>query len=236
MSITQQLIRHIWVYGYGMLATLLLLTIIHISIEYESELHRILDVVLISATAIVSAGAVAKTRPRLYIATFLAVVTVASEILEYSLTSPESVDAGTLPGQLLFWFVAFCLVSDLLRRRGTLTTQLLGAICLYIVMAIAFSRVYQFIESFTSYPAFTTPALTGENESLSPADAIYYSFVTQTTLGYGDIAPVSKTARAFAVIQATLGVLYIAVVVAAIVSTFQAHERHTRRSTPADES
>ena len=54
-------------------------------------------------------------------------------------------------------------------------------------------------------------------------DAIYYSFVTMTTLGYGDVAPVSAPARALAVLQALTGQLYLAVLVARLVALHIAH-------------
>jgi len=47
--------------------------------------------------------------------------------------------------------------------------------------------------------------------------AIYFSFVTLATLGYGDIVPVTPTARGFAVSEAILGQLYLAVLVARLV-------------------
>jgi hypothetical protein len=68
----------------------------------------------------------------------------------------------------------------------------------------------------------------------------YYSFVTLTTVGYGDVTPISPTARTFAWIEAMSGQFYLAVVVAGLVSmivanTAQPAPRHTifnRHDTP----
>jgi uncharacterized membrane protein len=49
------------------------------------------------------------------------------------------------------------------------------------------------------------------------SDFIFYSFTTLTTLGYGDITPVSPAARSFAVLEAITGVFYAAVLVARLV-------------------
>jgi hypothetical protein len=46
----------------------------------------------------------------------------------------------------------------------------------------------------------------------------YFSFVTITTLGYGDIAPVSLLARSLTIVQALVGQVYIAIVIARLVS------------------
>ena len=49
---------------------------------------------------------------------------------------------------------------------------------------------------------------------------LYFSFVTMTTLGYGDLLPVSATARAMAYMQAVFGQLYVAILVAGLVSAY----------------
>jgi len=60
------------------------------------------------------------------------------------------------------------------------------------------------------------------NVALSPGQGyqmrfIYYSFVTITTLGYGDITPATELARAFSILEAVVGQLYLVVVVARLV-------------------
>jgi len=49
-------------------------------------------------------------------------------------------------------------------------------------------------------------------------DFVYYSFVTLTTLGYGDIVPLSATARSLVYMEAIFGQFYIAILVAGLVS------------------
>ncbi len=54
---------------------------------------------------------------------------------------------------------------------------------------------------------------------------VYFSFITLTTLGYGDITPVSNTARALAYSEAIFGVFYMAILVAGLVSVYMAARR-----------
>ena len=49
----------------------------------------------------------------------------------------------------------------------------------------------------------------------------YYSFVTITTLGYGDITPVTEVAKAFSALEAVVGQLYLVIIVAWLVSTYK---------------
>ena len=55
---------------------------------------------------------------------------------------------------------------------------------------------------------------------LDLADGVYFSFVTLATLGYGDIVPVSGIARGLAILEAVAGQLYLAVLVARLVSLY----------------
>ena len=63
--------------------------------------------------------------------------------------------------------------------------------------------------------AFDTP---GVDEDYASVHFLYYSFVTLTTLGYGDIRPISPTARILSVTEAITGVLYTAILIARLVS------------------
>jgi voltage-gated potassium channel Kch len=61
----------------------------------------------------------------------------------------------------------------------------------------------------------------GTSEQVSRHALMYFSLATLTTLGYGDIVPVTPPARLFAVLEAVGGVLYIAITVARLVAAYQ---------------
>ena len=95
--------------------------------------------------------------------------------------------------------------------------RIVGAICIYLLLGVMWSIAYGVIEY--SQPG----SFTGLTESVSPAwntDWVYYSFVTITTLGYGDITPLSQTARSLSFAEAIVGQFYIAVMVAGLVSAY----------------
>ena len=62
---------------------------------------------------------------------------------------------------------------------------------------------------------------------LLQSNLLYFSLITLATVGYGDILPVSETARTLAVIEATVGQFYIAVVVAVFVGMYATQRRDT---------
>lgn len=91
---------------------------------------------------------------------------------------------------------------------------LMGSICVYILVGISWSILY-FFESLVHTAAFNGVAETSTKQQFT--DLLYYSFVTLSTLGYGDITPVTPIARTLAYIEALFGQFYIAILVASFV-------------------
>ena len=104
-------------------------------------------------------------------------------------------------------------------RKGVNFNKILGAICIYIFLALMWTIFYQFIE--TLIPG-SFNGLTAGLKHTNFNDLVYYSFVTITTLGYGDITPVTPLAKALVILEAIVGVFYIAILVAALVGDFMA--------------
>jgi len=63
------------------------------------------------------------------------------------------------------------------------------------------------------------------SHEVSRHSLLYLSLITLTTLGYGDIVPVTPPARLVAALEATTGVLYIAITVARLVSAYQKEDK-----------
>jgi hypothetical protein len=95
--------------------------------------------------------------------------------------------------------------------------RLVGAICVYLLLGVIWALAYSFVDlvSASSFAGVDGDATAGWN-----ATWVYYSFVTLTTLGYGDILPLSATARSLAYLEAIVGQFYIAVLVAGLVSAY----------------
>ncbi|RYH12115.1 potassium channel family protein [Tropicimonas sp. IMCC6043] len=111
-------------------------------------------------------------------------------------------------------FVTFL---NLLRRdQGNIET-LLGAVFGYLLIAMAWAILYLQIERW--HPG----SFAGMADDDTWSSLIYYSLVTLTTLGYGDILPITAPARLAAGFEAVVGVLYIAVMIGSIVSDLPSH-------------
>jgi len=97
------------------------------------------------------------------------------------------------------------------------TNRLVGAICVFLLLGVIWALAYSFLELIAP-SSFT--GIDATKDAASYSSWIYFSFVTLTTLGYGDILPVSATARSLAYLEAIVGQFYIAVLVAGLVSAY----------------
>jgi len=96
--------------------------------------------------------------------------------------------------------------------------HLYAGLSAYLLAGIFFGVFYWVLER--TWPGSLAVPSDGAQSDFSLAAAIYYSFVTLTTLGYGDIAPRSEVARGLAIMEAVAGQLYLAVMIARLVSLY----------------
>jgi hypothetical protein len=109
---------------------------------------------------------------------------------------------------------ALCWVTlALVLRPGRVTTRRIeGAIAFYLLLGFTWAQAYELMSLW--HP----DAFAGAVDGTGVPPWTYYSFVTLTTMGYGDIMPVHPLARALAVLEALTGQLYLAILLARLVS------------------
>jgi hypothetical protein len=121
---------------------------------------------------------------------------------------------------LFLAFVLIIILSHIFREREVTEDLITGAVCAYLLIGILWTFVFYFLAlaregSFALEGAFRHDA----------ASFFYYSFVTLTTLGYGDIVPLTSPARSLAVLEAVTGQLYLAVTIARLVGVHASQSR-----------
>ncbi len=111
------------------------------------------------------------------------------------------------------------------RSRRLTIDGILATVVVYVLIAIIFSRLYLLLLA-ADPQSFDLPVAAAERTPhLLQVDMIYYSLITQCSVGYGDILPASDVARMLAVIQAIVGQFYMAVVVAVFVGMYATQRR-----------
>jgi hypothetical protein len=144
---------------------------------------------------------------------FLAIVMLASLWLQYLDPNQWILPVGMLAGVIFVLMVIASIINLILQSEEVCREVIYAAILLYLLAALLWAFIYTFLE-------LVDPA--SFNIELSRSDGYltvfqYYSFVTITTLGYGDITPATEVAKAFSVLEAVIGQLYLVVAVAWLV-------------------
>ncbi len=130
------------------------------------------------------------------------------------------------PGSLfgtafMIYITAVILVSVVTAAQVTIET-LYGAVAAYVLLGITWGDLYFLIE--TLWPSsFTSPLMAGTQ--ISGPNFIFFSFVTLTTIGYGDIVPASPIAKSFVILEAVTGVMYPAIMIARLIALHSATPR-----------
>jgi hypothetical protein len=127
--------------------------------------------------------------------------------------------------EVLFLFGASVLIVKSLVSAPTLQfDSILGAVCGYLFVGLGWAVLYAMIEGFRPDSFQISPKLITGGEPARPLPHVltYFSFVTLTTVGYGDISPVSPATRTLAWMEAVTGQFYLAVIVAGLVSLLAA--------------
>ncbi len=133
---------------------------------------------------------------------------------------------------VFYGYAAGVILHSIVERRAVRADDVIGALCSYVLLGLAWSSLYQACDLWNpgSFSINTEMAVDLGSRHARQALFNYFSFVTLTTLGYGDVTPVSHVAATFAWFEATFGQFYIAVVVAQIVGFRMAQAReHPRR-------
>ncbi|WP_254067534.1 potassium channel family protein [Burkholderia sp. L27(2015)] len=204
----------------GSMAVLLFLLLINIfvvpfMVAPDGISAQIVRDVLLSLILLSGAATAWEHRPQ-----FVAIALIASLAIvahwTRSFIAPEKT-LGLLDGTTIFSLGILCAVLGTKVFGGGAVTfdRILGAIALYILIGVVWAEAYQLVS------IHVPGAYAGIAHDGGPSDRsiwVYFSFVTLTTLGYGDITPVAQSARSLAIMEALIGQLYPAIVLARLIS------------------
>ena len=160
---------------------------------------------------------------------FLAAVSLA--LIVAGVSVPARMYHGVLEALVLVaWSAVMLLVPVAILRKiskefsaeGVDLEVVLGALCAYLYIGAYFAFLYDVMANLSKSPFFAQP---GADSKLN---YLYFSFITLTTTGYGDISPAFGPGRMIAVTEAVIGQLYLVSVVAIVVSAFG-----TRKKSPS---
>jgi voltage-gated potassium channel Kch len=132
----------------------------------------------------------------------------------------ERLDMLTLIGSVLFFcYICALILLDIFRTKMVNVDIIAAGISVYLFFGNICGFLYAIIGQLDPN-AFNIPEATAAflgEDILGLSSAMYFSFVTLTTLGYGDITPVNDAARSLAFLEAAMGQIYLTVLIASLV-------------------
>jgi len=206
-------------YRFGIVLLLVFATFIFMSLGWGSPWVRVVTVALQGLTLLAAFVAAGVSRRLLRLAALVAVLALLASVLTVN-RHTEGYDGVFFLLNALVVGAAPLAIAVSVVRRGVIDLHTVsGALCIYVLLGMMFAFVYFGMNAFGSQPFFA------QQKTATTADTQYFSFVTLTTVGYGDLTAAGGLGRAFSNIEALFGQLYLVTVVAMLVSRIPARRR-----------
>jgi hypothetical protein len=152
--------------------------------------------------------------------TFIGVAVLAMADAFAPVTSPV-VGVAFIVSGLLYLLAPILVVRDLGMRRSVDRETVLGAIAGYLIVGMFFAFVYRAIGTLQATPFF------GRAGPGDTAQVLFFSFITLTTTGYGDLVPATNPGQTVAVLEAVLGQLFLVTAVAKVITAWKPKQWRT---------
>jgi hypothetical protein len=203
---------------YGVLLGLLVVTIVATPIFNEFVVFRATFRILVTLLYVGTMYAVSDRRGVRIVVGLLAVVSLAMGWWAYVVPVTDAFHAlKYLVQAVLLAVTAAVILSRVLGGTRVTTNTLSGAVNVYLLTAFFWASLFSALEVL--HPGSFTPGLASIAEIGDGLQQhfLYFSLVTMSTLGYGDVAPVSTAARSLATLEAVFGQLYLAILLGRLV-------------------
>ena len=188
---------------------------------FPVELHRIFYSICFTFIFLLSALALSKDRSKVFnIALTVIVIEWLSELLNLSLLSTLS----SIVNIAFFDLIVILFILQIARAKTVTPQVIMESINGYLMLGMSFSILIALV-CVIDPNAFSFKHL---SESMDPSlsyvsNYIYFGFVTLSTVGYGDVVPLTPAARSLSIFTSITGQMYVAIIIAALVSKYLTH-------------
>jgi hypothetical protein len=202
---------------FGLLLAVLGIAFFFLGVAPAEDWARVVVTILAGAILLLSLRVAQMPSRRLLVAALLVGATVVAATVAVLAAEGDSVVGATaIANGLLIGLappaVAVGVVRSLRTHGGVTVEAVFGALCLFMFVGLLFAFAYMAVDRLGGDPFFAGGLAT------TPARAVYYSFTTITTVGYGDLTARSDLGHTLSVTEALVGQIYLVTVVSVIVS------------------
>jgi hypothetical protein len=204
---------------YGLLLVLLMVTYVLIALLERSPWERFVIAFTLGLVFLLTLHT-SHVRTRAFHVGLAIVLIIELSTFVQALVGREGND-GTAYIMFVFLLIApLVILSRILRHDVIGMETILGALCVYVLLGIAFAGIYAAINDVEAAGFFAQPG------PKTNVDFLYFSFITQTTVGYGDLTPGTDFGRVIVTFEALIGQVFLVTLVARLVSMYG----HARRA------
>jgi hypothetical protein len=173
-------------------------------------------------------------RRRSFVGWALAVPAVAARLWLFVAPNPRLLLPASFSWLLFFVYITWSQLRSLLKQREVMGETISMSISIYLLLGVSWALLYVVIfmhdpEAFR----FATPTPGGGSEAYRLPILLYFSLTTLSTVGFGDITPLTLQARYAAVAEAITGQFYLAILVARLVGMQMSRAATSSTSAPA---
>ena len=209
--------------GYKALLYALTITLLAFPVLDSFTYIRTIIGILFVGVLLVAVRAVANLRKQVLFSSVVGVVGIIGyfgDLLGYGAWFKAM---GMLGFGLFFITVGIIILMNIMLHIRRVTAELVyGAINVYLLIGLSFAFILALVEFIQPGSITGLESLSVSDDSIIPF--LYFSFVTMTTLGYGDISPTTGPAASLVYVEAIVGQLYVAIMIARLVGLYVAHE------------
>jgi Ion channel len=212
--------RRVWYKNKFMWLFIFLLgVLLYYPYSLESDLRFHLYRALFCVVILFSVYALSMRRSLLVIALVLAAPSIIQHTVSFADPKSPTAVVNSFFSLTFDVFIVVVIFRRIFAKAHADSESIFGALCIYLFVGFSFASVFMLVTYLEPHAFYLDPTI--NNHSIfNRLDAVYYSFGTMTSLGAAGIVPVTGEARLLTIIEALLGVLFLAVLVSRLLSAY----------------
>jgi hypothetical protein len=209
------LVKFVSADSYGLIVLLVVVTYL-VSVSLSTSWAPTVVLAIQLATVWLTLRTAKAPRPvRVIAAVTFVVVAVLAVVDVVFVGTSQTLGIAFAVSALLYLVAPFAVILDVGSRRAVDQETVLGAIAVYLIAGMFFAYAYRAIGIIQTTPFF------GVDGPGTVSQVLFFSFVTLTTTGYGDLVPATNPGQSLAVMEAVLGQLFLVTAVAKIITAWK---------------
>jgi hypothetical protein len=185
---------------------------------FAPEFQRLIILLFLTATILIFLNTVKQKRWEMWIGRSMAFLIIMLNLFDFLFQEPSWWGLVLIFNLLFYSFIIFELIRYIVICKVVDNSILSASACVYLLLGLVWCYIYALLDYF--FPGSILPVLeTNLFENFSRY--LYFSLVTLTTLGYGDITPTTRIAQNWVVLEAIVGQLYLTMLVARLVGLYR---------------